>query len=360
MATQSDILTALLAVIPDTYDKSVGSFVWDNLNAAAEQISSIDDSLTSATNELDISNLTGSQLAQRVYDRTGLTPDAATFATGTVTLTGTGTVNAGALVETQGGVQFQVTTATNITTSGDVPIQAVVAGSAGEVPAGTITLFPVTLPGFTAVTNANPTTGGADAESDASLLQRYYNYIRNPATSGNKSDYFNWATEFQGVGGANVIPLWNGNNTVKVCVIGTDKQPASAAIVSGLQTYLDPGVTGLGNGVAPIGAFVTAESATRLAVNFAATLVLANGYTLATVTQNVQTALTTFLQSVASVQYGTPTAQTAVVSYAKAGDAILNSAGVADYSNLTLNGTTSNVTVNIEQVAILGTTNFTT
>jgi uncharacterized phage protein gp47/JayE len=360
MATQSDILTALLAAIPNTYDTSVGSWIWDNLNAVAEQIAGIDDNLTIATNELDISNLSGTQLAQRVYDRTGLTPDAATYATGIVTLTGTGTVNAGNLVETQGGIQFQVTATTNITNSGDVPIQAMVAGSSGDVPAGTITLFPVTLTGFTAVTNANPTTGGADAESDASLLQRYYNYIRNPATSGNKSDYFNWTTEFQGVGGANVIPLWNGNNTVKIVVVGTDKQPASAAIVSGLQTYLDPGVTGLGDGVAPIGAFVTAESATGLAINFAATLLLASGYDLATVTQNVQAALTTYLQSVASTQYSTPTAQTAVVSYAKAGDAILNSAGVADYSNLTLNSGTTNIPVLTEQVAILGTTNFTT
>lgn len=53
-------------------------------------------------------------------------------------------------------------------------------------------------------------------------------------------------------------------------------------------------------------------------------------------------------------------AQTAVVSYAKVGDTILNSDGVSDYSNLTLNGGISNVSVPTEQVATLGTTNFTT
>ncbi|GEO28150.1 hypothetical protein AAC03nite_39350 [Alicyclobacillus acidoterrestris] len=360
MATQSDILTALLAAIPDTYDKSVGSFVWDNLAAVAENIAALDDNLDAATDKLSIANLTGDELTQRVYERTGIRRDEATYATGTVTLIGTGAVNAGDLVETQGGIQFQITTTTDITTSGDVPIQAVVAGAAGNVPAGTITLFPVTLSGFTAVTNANPTKGGADEESDSDLLQRYYDYVQNPPTSGNKSEYFNWAIGFQGVGGANVLPLWNGNNTVKVVVVGADKQPASDDIVSALQTYLDPGVTGLGDGVAPIGAFVTTVSATGLAIDFAATLVLSPGYDIATATQNVQASLISYLQTVASEQYGTPTAKTAIVSYAKAGDAILNSAGVEDYSNLTLNGAMSNITVAIEQVAVLGTTNFTT
>lgn len=360
MATKDDILTDLLNAVPDTYDKSVGSFIYDSLSPVAEQIADIDTSIDDTTNMLSIDNLTGDELENRINERTGQTRNAATFSTGTATLTGTGTANEGDVVETEGGVQFEVTTTTAVTNSGDVPIKALVAGSDGNVPAGTITLFPVTLTGFTAVTNASPTTGGADAESDASLLQRYYNYIQNPPTSGNKSAYFNWATGYTGVGGANVIPIWNGNNTVKVVIIGADKQPATSDIVSGLQTYLDPSVTGLGDGVAPIGAFVTAESALGVAVDFAATLVLSSGYDLMTVTNNVQAALTSYFQDVASTQYGTPTAQTAIVSYAKAGDAILNSEGVDDYSNLTLNGGTSNVSINTEQVATLGTTNFTT
>lgn len=351
MATASDILTALLAAVPDTYDKSTGSFIYDNLFAVAEQIASLDTGINNAEAELSIANLTGSALDERVYERTGITRTAAVAAIGTVTVTGTGTINIGELFETASGTQFHATATVNITTSGTVPVQAVIAGSAGNVAAGTITLFPVTLSGFTAVTNSSSTTGGADAESDADLLHRYYDLVQNPPTSGNKSDYLNWARGYAGVGDATVLPLWNGNNTVKVVIIDTNKQPASSTLVANLQTYLDPGVTGLGDGVAPIGAFVTVKSAAGLNIDVVATIVLSAGYDLATATANIQNALTTFLQSIAFVQ--------SVVSYAKVGDSIINTLGVEDYSNLTINGGTTNVSVPAEQVAVLGTTNIT-
>lgn len=351
MATQADILTALLVAMPDTYDKSVGSFVYDNLAAVAEEIAGLDTDLATATSKLSIANLATTDLDTRVNERTGITRKAATYATGTVTVTGTGTINAGDLFETAAGTQFSSTQTIAIVTNGDVTVQAVVAGSAGNVAAVTITLFPVTLTGFTAVTNAAPTTGGTDAETGAALLQRYYDYVQTPSTSGNANDYLVWAKSVAGVGDARVIPLWNGNNTVKVVVIDANKQPASAGIVSAAQTYIDPGITGLGSGVAPIGAFVTVESATGLNIDVVATIVLSAGYTLATATTNIQNSLVALLQSIAFLQ--------SVVSYAKVGDAVLNSAGVEDYSGLTVNGGTTNVAVGTEQVAILGTTTIT-
>lgn len=351
MATKSDILTALLSSIPDTYDKSVGSFIYDSLAAVAEQISGMDTSISAAQDKLSIGNLMGDELASRVNERTGLTRKAATYAIGIVTVTGTGTINIGDLFETAVGTQFKATETKVITASGFVNIQAVIAGSAGDVPAGTITLFPVTLTGFTSVTNASPTAGGFDAESDADLLQRYYDYIQAPATSGNKNEYVVWAKSVSGVGDARAIALWNGNNTVKVVIIDSDKQPASAPIVLNVQNYIDPGITGLGDGVAPIGAFVTVISATGVSINVSATIVLSPGYDLPTATTNIQNALIVFLQSIAFQQ--------SIVSYAKVGEAILNALGVADYSSLTVNGSTSNISIGNEQVAILGTTTIT-
>ena len=51
-----------------------------------------------------------------------------------------------------------------------IPILAVLAGSDGNVGAGTITV--ATIPGVRAVINLNPTVGGTDGESDASLRER--------------------------------------------------------------------------------------------------------------------------------------------------------------------------------------------
>lgn len=67
----------------------------------------------------------------------------------------------------------------------DVPVQAAVPGSAGNVQSGTVTLLATAIPGVDTVNNAAPFTGGLDAESDAALRARFANYIatRSEATS---------------------------------------------------------------------------------------------------------------------------------------------------------------------------------
>lgn len=348
MATKSDILTALLNSIPATYDKSIGSFIYDNLAAVAEKTATMDVDISNAQDKLSIENLSGIDLERRVNERTGLTRKAATYANGSVTVTGNGTINTGDLFETSSGTQFKAMETKVIAANGSVNVQAVISGIGGNVAAGTITLFPITLTGFTAVTNAASTVDGFDAESDADLLQRYYDYIQKPATSGNKNEYLVWAKSVSGVGAAKVISLWNGPNTVKVVIIDSNKQPASGTLVTSAQNYIDPGITGLGDGVAPIGAFVTVESAADVNIDIVATISLSAGFSLATATANIRTALTAFLQSIAFVQ--------SIVSYAKIGDAILNAAGVEDHSGLTVNSGTANIVIGNEEVAILGTT----
>jgi uncharacterized phage protein gp47/JayE len=58
-----------------------------------------------------------------------------------------------------------------------VPVAASVAGSAGNVQSGAISLIVASLPGVDTVTNANATTGGLDAESDAALRTRFTAYL---------------------------------------------------------------------------------------------------------------------------------------------------------------------------------------
>ncbi|MED4599863.1 baseplate J/gp47 family protein [Paenibacillus validus] len=341
------ILEDMLSAVSDDHDKRPGSFIYDALAPAAEQFSKTDDAISAVQDKLSIDNLSGDELAQRVKERTGIDRKAATRAKGSVTVTGTGTINTGDLFETSGGVQFRATESKSITSSGTVSVEAVITGAGGIVAANTIKLFPITLAGFTAVTNSAPTYDGFDAESDADLLARYYEIIRTPATSGNKAHYVNWSKEVAGVGLAKVFPLWNGNNTVKVVIINSDRLPASVQLVSDVQDHLDPGVTGLGDGAAPIGAFVTVTSATGVTINVAATIALSAGYTQPQAIDNITASLTKYLQEIAFVE--------SIVSYAKVGAAILDSAGVEDYSGLTVNGGTANVSIGAEQVAVLGT-----
>lgn len=67
------------------------------------------------------------------------------------------------------------------TASLDVPVAAQVPGTAGNVDAGTITLLASALSGVDTVINAAPTSGGADAETDAAAKSRFPLYLASLA-----------------------------------------------------------------------------------------------------------------------------------------------------------------------------------
>ncbi|MFH5181162.1 baseplate J/gp47 family protein [Paenibacillus sp. TAB 01] len=347
MASKDEILSNMLSDVPDDYDKRAGSFIYDALVPAAEQFEQTDVSIQTVKDKLSINNLAGDELAQRINERTGITRKTATKATGSVVLTGTGTIHIGDLFETAGGTQFQATETKPIVLSGSVSIEAVIAGSSGNVAANTITLFPVTLTGFTAVNNPGQTMDGFEEESDTDLLQRYFDRIQTPATSGNKAHYRNWAKEVSGVGDARIISLWDGDNTVKVVVIDANRLPASTQLVSNVQEYIDPGVSGLGEGAAPIGAFVTVASAAAVEINISVSIVLSTGYTQQQAEGHIEDSLVQYFRDVAFVE--------SIVSYGKTGAAILASDGVEDYSDLLINGSNSNIAIGTENVPVLGT-----
>jgi len=347
MKTFAELLATMLESIPSIYDKREGSFIYDAVTPVAKALEETHADLDVAEGKLNIENLEGDELEIFINQRTGITRLAATKAVGEVTVTGSGTIAEGDLFETTGGVQFEATETVVISTSGTVAIQAVVAGTSGNVASSQITLMPITISGITAVTNDNPTEDGFDAETDQALKTRYYEKKQTPATSGNKAHYINWAKEVAGVGSAKVYPLWDGDNTVKIRIIDADKQPASAGLVELVQEYIDPDSAGLGEGQAPIGAYCTVESADTLTIDVVVTVVKDPAVDDVTRQANVEDALTAYLAEIAFVSD--------YVGYGNIGSAILASAGVEGYENLTINGGTSNVAIGDTEVAILGT-----
>lgn len=106
----------------------------------------------------------------------GITRKPASYATGTVTFTGTvGTVIPLQFLVSTGNYQFWTQQIAAIPAGGtvDVPIRAIELGNTSNVLAGTIITIVNPLTGVTSVTNALATTGGADVETDESLRARY-------------------------------------------------------------------------------------------------------------------------------------------------------------------------------------------
>lgn len=212
---------------------------------------------------------------------------------------------------------------------------------------------------------------GTDEEDDESLRARIQAKISGPAENGNKQHYKTWCEEADAkVGIARITPLWNGPNTVKAVLIDPDGLPCDADTVDNVQNYVDPanlgytvtvgGVTyvvgdGLGEGVANLGAHFTATAATPVTIDVAASVELASGYDAATAKADAEAALEVFFKNLVM---DTESADDIVVRLSAVGAILAGLDDILDYSNLTINGGTTNITPGADGVPVLGEVTF--
>jgi uncharacterized phage protein gp47/JayE len=339
--TKEVIQARLLAEIDNTYDKTEGSFVYDVEKPVAIELEKSYIVQDLITNKGFADTASGTYLERKV-GAYGLYRKMATNATTTVTITGT----IGALIITGDKVATDLVNFTFVEdkTIGETGIETVnvicdVTGIMGNVPVGAIKYYPVTLAGLVSVTNTIAITNGYAAETDNELRLRYYVKVQNPGTSGNVAAYIAWCLSVTGVGGTKIFSLWNGNGTVKATIINSNKRAADAQLIIDVATYIET--------VRPIGATVTVISATEKPISITVTLVIdTDNYILADVKTAIETSLTDYFKTLAFTE--------TYVSYAKIGNLIFDVAGVLDYSNLTVNSGTSNITTDAEEIAVLG------
>ncbi|MCJ8008892.1 baseplate J/gp47 family protein [Lederbergia wuyishanensis] len=234
-------------------------------------------------------------------------------------------------------------------TSGEYKLQAETPGIIGNIGSGTILpIEPIDNLGTAEISDV--LIPGTDDETDDSLYNRYKIRTQKQATSGNAYHYEQWALSVPGVGGAKVIPTWNGPNTVKVVLLSTDKKPVTPSVVDETAQYIDQ--------ERPIGAIVTVVSSTELPINVSAKLTLAAGATIEDVTNQFKASLAEYLQSIAFVTNGS-TKQPELIRYTRIANLLLDVPPIIDYTNLFVNGGTANIQPTAEQVGIVGNVVFT-
>lgn len=183
---------------------------------------------------------------------------------------------------------------------------------------------------------------GVDEEETEVFRERYRNFVISPAQDGNISQYEKWANEYPSIGISKVFPLWNGGNTVKVSITNSQFLPAEQSLVTAFQNSLDPGSSGLGNGVAPIGSQVTVTGGTKKNINISANIVLASGYSLA---EGAEEALVSYLASVTYVKNS--------VSYMRIGSALLDCQSIADINSLKVNDGVVDIMLTDDEIPVL-------
>lgn len=339
----------MLARIPDRYQKTAGFPAYDFTAAFAQAVLSLDDDIATAEANLNVDNLSGVALDEFVKQHRGIIRKYATFATAEMqVVTGAGTISAGDLFSTESGIQFYATEDVEVTAGSTFTVRAYNAGETGNVDANTIAYMPVTIAGISAVTNPAASSGGYDSESDDELRERYYDDLQNPNNGANQQAYIAWATSVSGVGRVKIFPQAFGKNTVEVCITDANIEPAGSSLIQQVQELIDPNQNGDGTGEAPIGALCTVTSATAKPLTVAATITLAEGFSIGTVQTALVENLRTYIRSIAfdkGVTY---------VSYAQISSRINAVEGVLDHSGLKVAGGTSNVPLAERETPMLG------
>jgi uncharacterized phage protein gp47/JayE len=174
--------------------------------------------------------------------------NAATFATGQATFTGTvnGTIlSALTVLQRSDGVEFEVVndgTLAGLTVTVDVI--CLTAGDTGNMLSGETLTIVTPIAGITSqgTVETDGITGGSDEEDLDSLRARLLLKIQEPPQGGSATDYEQWAKEVTGVTRVWVYENQYGAGTVGVAFVRDDDTPSiipSAGEISTVQDYVD-------------------------------------------------------------------------------------------------------------------------
>lgn len=346
--TYETLLSEMLALAPDGIDTRQGSIYYDAIASCAFKLASFYVDLDCILDLTFVGTASGEYLDRKGYEY-GLDRNEATAARYEYLYKGT---------KPQIGARF-FADSLYFTLQTDDDILYLLAETPGEesntIAEGTPATPVNTIIGLSVSEFGALIEPGAATEDDSSYRRRIQEKIAGPAQNGNKQHYKTWCEEVDGVGRARILPLWAGENTVKAVLLDTDGLPAADTVVARVQAYIDPDGTGIGEGVANVGAHFTAVAAIAVPITVSCTITLAYGFTIEEAQAAAETALLDYLRSLA---LDTPDKTAMVVRISSIGAILYSLESVIDYSDLQVNGEESNLAIDNESVAVLNEVSF--
>lgn len=285
----------------------------------------------------------------------GLERKSATYATGTITITGdenteipAGSSFSTASINGEPAIEFITTEDAVISSTGsiDVGIMAVESGSKGNVPANTIILKANRITGIREVTNSFDTTGGTEEESIESLQSRIMDYDAAQGVSfvGSEADYKRWTLEVDGTGNAVIIPAQDDTGLIQIVLTDANGNPANEELREAVYNHImRPDAPK--ERLAPInGGNIEVIAPVTVTITINVTIET-NGVVLeSTIKKNMLNAISNYL--IEATQDGE-------VRYTKIGSIISKTEGVEDYTSFTLNDGTANISLTNQQLPVI-------
>lgn len=243
---------------------------------------------------------------------------------------------------TYGGLSYFVVSVEEYTTISDgsarILIEADEVGSEYNLPSNVE--LSCDIDGVERVYGYTPYYTGTNPESDDELKERFFYIQAHKGTSGNVDDYINWALQVDGVKNVKVIPLWNGNGTVKVIVMTKNNRNVSPEVVEATKEYIES--------KRPIGANVTVTTPRVLDIQISAKVEHEKYVDLDSIKAQFRDYVDEYLVNAVSE-----------ITYTKIAGILSKIDGVIDYSNLTINNGTRNIKLVTDQVGSVGTITLT-
>lgn len=335
--TEEVILKKMMDVIPSDLDKREGSIIYNAIAPAALEIARLYSNMDMFLECVFANNNMPSEYLDLRSNEFGITRKLATYCIKKAVFYGQDNI----LIDIPIGSRFTIEGFNFIVNEriglGTYKIKCESPGTEPNYISGG--LIPISyLNGLSKAITTDVIEYGEDIESNESLLNRLHIKVTTPSTSGNIHHYKSWTMEVPGVSDCVVKPLWNGNGTVKVVVIDSNKKSPNKTILDNVTLNIQE--------KRPIGASVTVIGVTEVPINVNTNLVIESSKTLEEVKANIENNISGYLKSIAFKEH--------IVRYTRIANCILDCEGVVDYSDLTVNTGISNITLTDEQVGILG------
>jgi uncharacterized phage protein gp47/JayE len=361
----------MMAELPPGIDKSEGNIPWDFTRPSALEKARFVEFHLNETIRLIFPQWSYDGWLDLHAEKENVLRRAANRASGTVCVTGTpgltipagfqfatpATLTPSVLFETLEETVLSGTPDSRGLVTADISIQAVEGGLIGNVANGTVKLMVRPLTGISLITNPEPLTGGAPAESDASLLQRLLEALRRGMSfTGCDADYVRWAKEVPGVGQAFTQAEWDGPGTVRVLVIDATGLPANQQILDAVYEHIISPNDRMKR-LAPIGATLTVAAHTPLYIDITADVTLRAGENIDTVTDRFKVNLdlywleATTEHDFTDVQSGAAQNSVKIVFI---GSTLAQTAGISNYakSTLSVNGGAADIVIPVGQFPV--------
>ena len=370
--TYEHLMQLALSYVPDDRDKREGSVIYDALAPFCQVLAAGVLQLRDFYTQTYAVTATGKDLDNRVAEQ-GLYRYAATYAVKRITLADA----QGNPVIVPLGSRFSTVSDTNpvnyavtaqyreegVVIPGSYEATCEELGVVGNEYSGN--LINITfIQGLASATMTTTLVPARDEETDEELRERYFESLNQKAFGGNIADYRTKVMSLKGVGAVQIYPVWDGGGTVKLSIVDPTYSQCSDEFIATIQEEIDPenaqGKTGMGLGIAPIGHKVTVVTPDVVDINVSANITLRAGYTLEQVRTPIETALTSYIHSLKAAWANANDLNVYVcdVFVSRVSAAIVNVAGVANVTDVHLNGATQDIVLiqsgAVQQLPALG------